>query len=43
MATIIQISGAVAITIGLALISIPLSLIVAGVLAVAFGIALERK
>ena len=43
MATIIQISGAVAITTGLALISIPLALITAGVLAVIFGIALERK
>lgn len=43
MATTIQISGAVAITIGLALISIPVALIVAGLLAVAFGVALERK
>lgn len=43
MPTIIQISGAASIVIGLALFSLPLALIAGGLLAVTFGIALERK
>jgi hypothetical protein len=43
MATILQIAGAVLVTAGIALFSIPVGLIFAGLSALAFGIALERK
>ena len=43
MATVIQIIGAVLIVAGIALISLPASLIAAGLSAVFFGIALERN
>lgn len=43
MATVIQIVGAALTVAGIGLLSIPASLIVAGVAAVIFGIALERK
>jgi uncharacterized membrane-anchored protein YitT (DUF2179 family) len=43
MATVIQIGGAALLVIGIGLISIPASLIVAGLAAITFGIALERK
>lgn len=43
MATVIQISGAALIVAGIAFLSLPVSLIVAGVAAVLFGIAMERN
>jgi hypothetical protein len=43
MATIIQLLGTVLIVSGIALLSVPVSLIVAGLAAVFFGIALERN
>jgi hypothetical protein len=43
MATAIQVLGAALIVAGIALISIPASVIVAGLAAVFFGIALERN
>jgi hypothetical protein len=43
MATTIQIIGAVLVVAGIGLFSIPVSLIVAGVATLIFGIALERK
>jgi hypothetical protein len=43
MATAIQILGAVLIVTGIALLSVPVSIIVAGLAAVFFGIALERS
>jgi len=43
MATIIQIAGAALLVVGIGLISVPASLIVAGLATLAFGIALERK
>jgi hypothetical protein len=43
MATAIQIGGAVLIVAGIGLIYLPASLIVAGLAAIVFGIALERK
>ena len=43
MATVIQVIGAAVIVAGIALISIPVSLIVAGLATVFFGIALERN
>lgn len=43
MATIIQVAGAATITLGVALISLPVALIVGGIFAVLFGLALERK
>jgi len=43
MATVIQIIGAALIVAGIAFISIPVSLIVAGVATVLFGIAMERN
>jgi hypothetical protein len=43
MATTIQIAGAVLVVVGIGAFSIPVSLIVAGLAAVAFGVALERK
>jgi len=42
-ATIMQISGAVLISIGAGLVFPPAGLMVAGVFAVAFGISLERN
>ena len=43
MATGLQIGGAIILTIGIGLISIPVAFIVAGLAAITFGIALERK
>jgi hypothetical protein len=43
MATVIQIVGAALIVAGIALLSVPVAVIVAGLSAVFFGIALERK
>ena len=43
MATAIQVLGAALIVVGIALISIPASVIVGGVVAVFFGIAMERN
>jgi uncharacterized membrane-anchored protein YitT (DUF2179 family) len=43
MATVIQIIGAALIVAGIGLFSIPAAVIVAGVAAVLFGIALERN
>jgi hypothetical protein len=43
MATVIQVLGAVLFVAGIALLSIPASLIVAGLATVFFGIALERN
>jgi hypothetical protein len=43
MATAIQLLGTVLIVSGIALLSVPVSLIVAGLAAVFFGIALERN
>jgi hypothetical protein len=43
MATGLQAAGAVAISIGAGLIFIPAGIIIGGVFAVAFGIALERN
>jgi hypothetical protein len=43
MATVIQIIGAAVIVAGIAFLSIPVSLIVAGVATVLFGIAMERN
>jgi hypothetical protein len=43
MATVIQVLGAALIVAGIALLSIPVSVIVAGLAAVFFGIALERN
>jgi hypothetical protein len=43
MATVIQIFGAALIVAGIALMSVPFSLIVAGLASVFFGIALERS
>jgi uncharacterized membrane-anchored protein YitT (DUF2179 family) len=43
MATILQVAGAVLVTAGIGLFSIPAGLIFAGIAAVAFGIALERR
>ena len=43
MATVIQVIGAAVIVAGIAFLSIPVSLIVAGVATVLFGIAMERN
>jgi hypothetical protein len=43
MSTAVQVFGAVLIVAGIALLSIPVSVIVAGVATVLFGIALERS
>lgn len=43
MATVIQVFGAALIVAGIALLSIPVSVIVAGLAAVFFGVALERN
>jgi hypothetical protein len=43
MATVIQIIGTALIVTGIALMSVPVSLIVAGLAAVLFAIALERN
>jgi hypothetical protein len=43
MATAIQILGAALIVAGIALMSVPISIIVAGLASVFFGIALERN
>ena len=43
MATAFQVAGAAAVAIGFALIWLPLGLIVGGVFAVTFGIAIERQ
>lgn len=38
----IQVAGAISITIGVGIISIPIGAIVGGILAIAFGVALEK-
>jgi hypothetical protein len=43
MATILQVAGALGISIGASLIFAPAGLILAGVFALLFGLALERK
>lgn len=43
MPTIIQVAGAALVVLGIGILSIPISLIVAGIATVLFGIALERK
>lgn len=43
MATIIQILGAVTVSVGVGLIYAPIGIILAGVFALAFGVALERS
>lgn len=43
MPAIIQIAGAVSVTIGVGLLNIPAGFIVGGILAVVFGVALERN
>lgn len=43
MATILQAAGAAIITVGVGLIYLPAGLIVGGIMAVLFGIALERS
>jgi hypothetical protein len=43
MATVIQIIGAVLVVAGIAFLSLPVALIVAGTAAVLFGIAMERN
>lgn len=43
MPTIIQVAGAALVVLGIGILSIPISLIVAGIATVIFGIALERK
>jgi hypothetical protein len=43
MATVIQILGAALIVAGIALMSVPVSLVVAGLASIFFGIALERN
>ena len=43
MATIIQIIGAVTVSVGVGLIYAPLGIILAGAFALAFGVALERS
>lgn len=42
MATILQAAGAATITLGMALIYVPAGVITGGILAILFGIALER-
>jgi hypothetical protein len=43
MASVIQILGAVTIAVGFAIIYLPLGFMVAGLLALLFGISLEKK
>jgi hypothetical protein len=43
MATILQVIGAAAISIGAALMFIPAGLIIAGIFALMFGLAMERN
>jgi hypothetical protein len=43
LANILQISGAVLISVGAAIVWLPAGIILAGVSAIIFGIALERK
>jgi hypothetical protein len=43
MGTSLQIAGAVAVTVGVALIFVPAGLIIGGVFLVLFGLAAERK
>jgi len=43
LATILQISGAVLITLGVGFFLIPAGLIVGGLFALAFGVAIERR
>jgi hypothetical protein len=43
MATILQVAGALGISIGASLIFVPAGLILAGIFALLFGLALERK
>jgi hypothetical protein len=43
MATILQVIGAAAISIGAALMFIPAGVIIAGIFAVMFGLAMERN
>jgi hypothetical protein len=43
VASIAQIAGAIAISIGVGLIFVPAGIIIAGVFSVLFGIAIERR
>lgn len=43
MATLIQVLGATTVSVGVGLIFAPLGIILAGVFALAFGIAMERN
>jgi hypothetical protein len=43
MGTALQIAGAIAITLGVALMFIPAGIIVGGIFSVLFGLAAERK
>ncbi len=43
LANILQVSGAVLISVGAALIWLPAGIVLAGVASIIFGIALERK
>lgn len=43
LATILQVAGASAITVGVALMFIPAGLIIGGAFAILFGLAIERR
>jgi hypothetical protein len=43
MASLIQIAGAILVSIGLGIIFLPAGMIMAGALAIVFGISLEKK
>lgn len=43
MATILQVAGAVLVSVGAALIWLPMGVIIAGAATLVFGIAMERK
>ena len=43
MATALQVAGAAAIVFGLGIVSIPLAIIIGGIFAVLFGLAIERQ
>jgi hypothetical protein len=43
LATILQVLGAVLVSVGMALVWLPAGVILAGLSALAFGIAMERK
>ena len=43
MASLIQIAGAILVSIGLGIIFLPAGIIMAGALAIVFGISLEKK